>query len=390
MREWIIRFLKHHALFVSWLWLFARHLLRIWGWFVPIRQKTMLFCSFGGRNFDDSPKAIYNEVCQRKEFEGWELIWAFVNPDEFEIPRGKKIKIDTVAFFHSLLYSKVMVSNSGMNRGVGLRRKGTVRVETWHGTPLKKICGEENQTGFSNHRKKRREKDSETIRCAQSAYDQEIFERIFHAEKSAILLCDLPRNDALCQFVADEKNRIKDGLGIAREKKVILYAPTYREYATDITKNTPPIDVNKWESMLGNSYVLLIRAHYVVAKAMSIKESSFVKNVSEYPSLNDLYAISDLLISDYSSVYFDYSILDRPILCFAYDRKEYEEKRGLYLNLDKVLPCPVDYDEDALLNHIKNMNYDEACARTKAFHECYAPHAGNASKKVVDEILRKL
>lgn len=361
---------------------------------MPVRDKTIIFCSFGGRNFSDSPRAVYEEVCKRIEFNDWKLIWAFVDPDKQEIPRGEKIKVDTLSFFYALLYSKVWVSNSGMDRGIDLMRKCNIRVETWHGTPLKKIGGEEHQNSLGKKPQLYKGKlDSETIRCAQSEYDRTIFERIFHADKSSFLLCDLPRNDSLFNYSSNDVDMIKKQLGINDKMKVILYAPTYREYLLNEDNETylsPPIDLGRWEKELGEEYVLLIRAHYAVTSTMNVKQSSFVKDVSNYSDINDLYIISDMIISDYSSSFIDFSILNRPMLCFAYDLEEYELKRGLYLKLEETLPCEIDFNEEALLNHISNLDYMAASERTRHFHHKFAPNAGSASKTVVDAIISRL
>lgn len=392
MRKKVITFLKFHPAIVTLFWSCARIALQIWGMFVPVR-KTMLFASFGGRKYDDSPKAIYDEVCSRPEFDDWKLVWVFVNPDDFEIPRGRKIKVDTFEFFHALLYSKVWISNSGMDRGIGLPRKKTIKVETWHGTPLKKIGGDENQNTLGGKKKNRRKVDTSTIRCAQSEFDRDIFARIFHADKDCFLLCDLPRNDALLHYDAKRICEIRRQLGIPDNKKVILYTPTYREYLVNENKDTYlllPMDFNKWKQKLGDKYVLLIRAHYAVSAAMDLTDDDFVKDVSAYSTLNDLYVVADMMISDYSSTYIDYSILCRPMFCYAYDLEEYEEKRGLYVDLRKILPCAVDKTEDDVIEHILNLNHTEAVKAAEKFHKIYTPYAGHASNVVVDEIERRL
>lgn len=361
---------------------------------MPLHKKTMMFCSFGGRKYDDSPKAIYDEVCKREEFRDWRLIWAFVQPENYEIPRGEKIKIDTLSFFHALLYSRVWVSNSGMDRGLELHRKKNIIVETWHGTPLKKICGDEHQNSLGGSVVlSKRKLDKRTIRCAQSEYDRDIFARVFSADPGTILMSDLPRNDGLYGYCSEDIIRIKRKLHIDVEKKVIFYAPTYREYLINEHRNVyikPPINLKLWKDQLGDRYVLLIRAHYAVSEAMNIIDDEFVKDVSSYPILNDLYIISDMMISDYSSTFFDYSILDRPMVCYAYDLEEYEEKRGLYLDLEYTLPCPVLSNEKSIIDYINMMDYKKASELTKIFHEKYAPYAGNASKKVVDAIEEKI
>lgn len=358
------------------------------------KRKSIVFCSFGGRNFNDSPKAIYEEICRCDEFKDWHLVWAFISPEDFNIARGGKVKVDTFAFFRKLITSKVWVSNSGMDRGIDLITNKIIRVETWHGTPLKKICGEENQNTFGKRPDKYKGPiDTSAIRCAQSEFDRDIFARIFHASKESILLSDLPRNDELLTYTEDKLSKIRESLGVTSDKKVILYTPTYREYLiNEDSQNyiSIPICLEKWERMLGKEYVLLIRAHYAVSVALGIQDNDFVKDVSSYHSLNDLYAISDMMISDYSSTYFDYAILDRPMLCFAYDKEEYEEKRGLYLDIEKDLPCKVCKYEDEVIAEILNLDVITAIDATKQFHKKYAPYAGHASKVVVNNILIKL
>ena len=389
MREKLIIFLKTHPSIIRVIWGIARGVLTL---FVNVlkKQNTILFCSFGGRNFNDSPKAVYDEICSRDDFKDWRLVWAFVEPEKFSLPRGEKVKVDTLSFFKLLVTSKVWVSNSGMDRGIDLITDRIIRVETWHGTPLKKIGGEENQNTFGERPEEYRGPiDTFAIRCSQSQFDKEIFARVFHASKESILLSDLPRKDELFTYNAEKIGKIRKNLGIANEKKVILYTPTYREYLINENSQNfiaPPIDLKQWEQELGTTYVFLVRAHYAVSAALGIKENDFVKDVSSYNSLNDLYAISDMMISDYSSTYFDYAILDRPMLCFAYDKEEYEEKRGVYLDMEKELPCKVCKHEDEVISEILTMDVTAAIEASKKFHNKYAPYAGQASKMVVDAI----
>lgn len=394
MRRIIINFLKNSPIILKLCWKLAELGLKVWSIFIPIKEKTILFASFGGRKFDDSPRALYEEILRREEFKDWTLVWAFVEPDKFEIPRGEKVKMDTPSFFKLMISSKVLISNSGMTRGIKFKRKGVIRVETWHGTPLKKIGGEENQNSLGGKKKKTSRKlDTTTIRCAQSEFDQEIFARIFNASKDTILLSDLPRNDALIQYSEKQILDIRRNLGIADGKKIILYTPTYREYLVNENKDTyllMPINFEKWKKKLGKEYVLLVRAHYAVSVALSLKNDDFVMDVSTYPMLNDLYIIADMMISDYSSTFFDYSILCRPMFCYAYDLEEYEEKRGLYLNLSQTLPCSVDKTEDELIEHILSLNAKKAIHEVEKFHKIYTPYAGHSSEMVVNELVRKL
>ena len=137
------------------MWDGMRICLRIMGFFIPVNKKSIIFSSFGGRRFDDSPRALYDKICSMEEFRDWKLIWAFIEPEKIEIPRGEKVKIDTWPFFKALLSTYVWIGNSEIDRGIRLFSSKHIRIETWHGTPLKKICGEENQTSVEKVSKSR-------------------------------------------------------------------------------------------------------------------------------------------------------------------------------------------------------------------------------------------
>lgn len=386
MKAKLVNFIKNNRLIYSITIFFYRCFYNFIGLFCKTK-KQIIFTSFGGRKFDDSPFALYQQIISDDYFNDFEIIWAFSNPNSYQLPRGKAIKIDTFKFFVSLMKSKIWISNTSIDRGIGLHKKSVIRVETWHGTPLKKICGEENNLTFKP--KKNRKIDNKTIRCAQSEYDQEIFARVFNASKECIHICDLPRNDELAKEITlEEKNELLEKIGVPKNKKIILYMPTYREYLLDKKFNNyivPPINLNIWKEKLSNEYVLLFRAHYAVNKVLGIKTDDFVIDVSNFPHLNSLFLISDILISDYSSAFFDFSITGKPMICFAYDLKEYCEKRGLYLDIKKDMFIDVFENENDLITNFKNISNN-----SYNFKQKYAPNPGNASAKLVLEIKKKL
>lgn len=392
MRSFIIGFLRKHPRILSVFWFVLRCFLKVASILIPVRKKTILFASYGGRNFDDSSKSLYDTICNDSFFDDYTLIWAFVNPDDYDIPRGIKIKIDTPAFFKALIYSKVWISNSGMDRNIDLNLKRTIKIETFHGIPLKKLGCDQNSGILGNHTVKG-PLDSKTIRCANSEYDREIFERIFNASKDAFLMCGLPRNDELYKYTDEDKKRIKENLKLADDKKVILYMPTYREYLMN-EKNEiyikPPINLDYWEKELGDDYIVLFRAHYAVNASLGLKESSFIRDVSRYSSVNELYCVADLLITDYSSSFFDYSILEKPMFCFAYDKEEYEEKRGLYLKLEETLPCRINKTEKELIDDIKSINYEDAVRKTREFKRKFLPSEGKANIVMIEKLKEQL
>ena len=116
---------------------------------------------------------------------------------------------------------------------------------------------------------------------------------------------------------------------------------------------------------------------------MNIKFDDRVVDVSQYPSINELFKISDILLSDYSASIIDYSILERPIICFAYDYEEYKAERGLYWDLEKEMPNGVMRNESEVLQHIMTMDYVEDSKKTKSLKSKYNQYGGNATQECV-------
>ena len=180
--------------------------------------------------------------------------------------------------------------------------------------------------------------------------------------------------------------------GLPLDKKIILYAPTWRD---SIDKGSsyslkPPIDINKWEKELKNDYILLLRTHAYTTDLLGVEFNDFCRNFSDYPKINDLFKIADILISDYSACIADFSILERPIICFAYDYNEYKATRGLYIDFAKEMPNGVLYDQDSVINHLKDINLKEEGVKTKKMiKDKFTYLGGNATEQCVNALLNK-
>ena len=360
-------------------------------------DKLILFVCFGGRKYDDSPRCIYEAMIDDHRFDNYQLVWAFMNPERHELKgRGEKVKIDTLTFFRTALKARIWVNNSSVSRGLSFKGKNTYDFNTWHGSAIKKIGFDIETQSFGNSIKTKPSKkiSSHDVFCAQSPFDVNVFSQAFNLPENIIKIIGLPRNDELVSRNNEATiKHIKQKLNIPLDKTVILYAPTFREFDRDEGNNcvlAPPMDLKKWKKELRDKYVLLFRAHYEVVKYMDIVENSFVKNMSSYPNLNELMLISDVCLSDYSSIFFDYSILGRPMFCWAYDFEEYSAKRGLYIDIRQTLCCEEVQTEDDVIETIKNMNIEERKQISKAFRDKYVTEFGNATKKSLDIIAEEL
>ena len=356
--------------------------------FVKTDQKLIFFNSYAGRKFNDSPKAIFDVLKKDQRFREYKLVWAFHEPDDFSVDGAEKIKTDGLNYFLTALSARVWITNSSFERGLNFTGKNTFYFNTWHGTPLKKMGTDLPQGNTAFSQKGRTSFDK---MMSQGRFETDIYSRSFSIPSEKFLEVGLPRNDVLAHYTMTERQRIRENLGIRSDQIVILYCPTYREYTKDKNHGVimePPMNLKKWEDELGGDYVLLLRAHYEVSKVMEIQENGFVRNMTFYPDLNDLYIAADILISDYSSVFFDYSITGKPMLHFAYDYEEYSSKRGLYFDIREYVNGAS--DEDRLILKIKTMNVDDERERTHRFQEKFVEFYGNASQAAVDCIAKEL
>ena len=184
--------------------------------------------------------------------------------------------------------------------------------------------------------------------------------------------------------------KIKKDLQIPENKKVILYAPTWR------IKNKFDLMINlkKMKETLGDEYILLLRLHPFSIKGLNRDIlNGFVKDVSGYGSIEKLYVIADALITDYSSVIFDYGVLNRPMIFFAYDLNRYKNNlRGFNINFEKEAPGPIVSTYDELVNELVNMDTIKSRynKKIKAFKRNYCQYEnGNSSKSVFNKVFKE-
>ena len=226
----------------------------------------------------------------------------------------------------------------------------------------------------------------------QGEYEADIFRKVFQTiGKDRMHVIGLPRNDIYATYTREYMLSLRRKMGISEDKKVILYAPTFREYdKTDsmAVKISIPINFEKWRHLLGDGYILLFRAHYEVVQGLNIQDNDFVREMSAYPQLEDLMIVSDLLISDYSSIFFDYSIMHKPMLCFAYDYEHYTRERGLYFDIREYLPNAK--DENELLLLIQQSDTTIKNKGVERFQKTFVTVFGNASRRSLDIIADNL
>lgn len=361
---------------------------------LPMKSNYIVFESFLGKHYADSPRNIYEYI--QKQGLDYKCIWVF-NDKKRKIPGNAKIvKRFSWSYYYYFAVSKYWVNN--MRQPLSLiKREGNVFLETWHGTPLKKLVFDMKEIHSANPKYKvnfYKQSRAWDYLISPNQYSSEIFRRAFKFDKE-LLEYGYPRNDILYASNKEEQARvIKKSLGIPLDKKVILYAPTWRDdqyYKPGKYKFNLSLDLNLMKEKLGNDYVVLLRMHYFIADNIDVSQfEGFAFNLSKYDDIADLYLISDILITDYSSVFFDYANLKRPILFYTYDLEKYRDTlRGFYLDIEKEAPGPLLMTSEEVVDAILNIDkvkeefsevYDEFYQRFCSWHD------GRSTEKIFKKV----
>jgi len=381
---------------------FKKYLYNNWMIKLKPKKKTVVFESFLGRQYSCNPRAIYEYMC--KNYPDYQLYWSIdLNyADSFE--NLKTIERFSLKWFWKIARAEYWIFNSRLPTWV-LKPKRTKYLQTWHGTPLKKLVFDVEEVympGTTTEKYKQNfytESRNWDYLISPNRYSSEIFKRSFRFEKKT-LEQGYPRNDVLYRGNQPANiEKIKKILGIPLDKKVILYAPTFRDnqfYKSGKYKFELPIDLTKLQKRFSDNCVLLLRMHYLVAENFDLKPfKGFAYDFSNRTDINDLYLVSDLLITDYSSVFFDYANLQRPIAFYTYDLEDYRETlRGFYFDLVKNAPGPLIKNNTELTNildeFIKQGKLENYQAIYEEFYQkyCYLDD-GDATKRVVEKLLSR-
>lgn len=368
---------------------------------LPLNKNVILFESSVGRNYTGNPKAIYEKMVAEELDKKYKCVWILEDTRE-EIPgRCIKIKRQRLKYFYYMSCAKFWVMDSRQPRYLK-KKKGNVYIQTWHGTPLKKLgldMSFVNMGGYQDIEEYIRIFKQNTSRwdylISQNEYSTNIFKSAFAFNKE-VLEIGYPRNDVLMNHTSAQVKAIREKLGLPSDKQILLYAPTWRDNDYDALgryKFNLPIDLATFKQELGDKYYLLLKPHYLIADQISIagyEDCVGLCNIKQ--DIQELYLVADALITDYSSVMFDYSILGRPIFFYMYDMEAYKsEVREFYFDILAEAPGPIVATNEELFKCLKNFEAHKVQYKEKyeAFKQKYtALDDGHAADKIVQLIER--
>lgn len=372
---------------------------------VKVDPKLVIFIEFHGRGYSDNPRAIYEAMRQDPRFEGYRFIW-FIKKHkqkQITIPGAEVKEYFSFSYFYYMFKAKYWIINCKMPDYIA-KKEEQVYLQTWHGTPLKRLAHDieaaEDMTFYRSAVSFAQMTQSYDIDVARYNYMispnrfcTEVFQSAFRIQRERLIETGYPRNDFICNTTKEEMERLKEKYQLPKDKKIVLYAPTWRDNSYVASGYTFELkaDFHKWKEILGEEYIVVFKPHYLIINTYE-KDSSlqgFLYSIPAEADIRELYVISDMLITDYSSVFFDYAILKRPIYFYMYDIEEYaNDLRGFYLDIHKDLPGDIYTNEDELLAAVKQDAYDETAYQ--AFYERFCScEDGKAAKRVIDIVFHK-
>jgi CDP-glycerol glycerophosphotransferase len=350
-----------------------------------VDPQVVLFHSWWGR-LADSPKAIAEEL--RRRDAPLEQVW--VLDDASAAPPGSTaVRPGSLGYLQQTGRARYIVSNNTLP-AYFRKKRATTYVQTWHGTPLKRIGFDIERPGFAGSDNYlsglAREAACWDYLVAPNSFSSDVFRGAFRY-RGEILETGYPRNDMLLAPDRDEvRARVRRELGIGDGARAVLYAPTWRDSGSFSTE----LDLDALCSGLGDGYVVLLRAHSLDAASVDVAEQPALRDVSGRDDAGELLLAADVLVTDYSSVMFDFAVTRKPIVFFTYDLDHYrDEVRGFYFDFASEAPGPMVATTDELLRELRDLEdvrrrYGAAYER---FHERFCGlEDGHAAARVVDAV----
>jgi CDP-glycerol glycerophosphotransferase len=359
---------------------------------LPMDDKLAVYASYWYRGYSCNPRAIYERAAElAPDVRG---VWVVRGVARAQLPAGVPyVLAGSRAYYRLMGRAKYFVNNVNFPDEI-VKRRGSVHLQTQHGTPLKTMGLDQMKfpvgaNGMDFDELLRRS-DRWDYLLSANPLTTEVWSRVFPC-RYEMLEYGYPRNDRFFRVTDDEIARLRAELGVPAGKTAILYAPTHRDY---MGKFEPMFDIGRFVRELGDDYVLLLRAHYFytlqdLARTQGWPEGR-VFDVSRHPTIEDLCLASDVLLTDYSSIMFDYANLDRPIVIYANDWDTYKRTRGVYFELPEEPPGAVATTEDELIDTFRSGTYDgdiAVKARAEFRRRFCRFDDGHAAERVVRKVL---
>lgn len=358
---------------------------------LPLKNNRVCFINFNGLGYGCNPKYIAEEMIKQG---GWDIYWIIdKNVDLTIFPQKINIlKMNKIKTLYYLSTSKFIISNARLNLWEKYNKKhGQIYIQTWHGgLGLKKV--EADCTNLNQNYVNLAKKDSENIDflLTDSKFQQKkVLERAFWY-KGQICKFGLPRHDIFFQNNKLLKSKVLKALNIDENVKICMYAPTFRdENSFEAYELDYKALYKTLKNKFGGDWIILSRLHpNLVYEKNTLPNLKYVHDASKYADMQELLAVTDIAISDYSSCLLDFMITKRPAFIFATDIENYTKERDFYISLYD-LPFKISKSNKELMTNIKNFNSDNYTQCVNSFLTDKGLYdKGDASRKLVNLLKR--
>lgn len=357
----------------------------------PLQKNKIVVSSLYGKGYSDNPKAIVGELLKRNE--DLDIVWLVKPGLEKTLPQGvRAVSYDSPARIRELATAKCWIDNC--RKGAPKKRRGQFYLQTWHGLALKRIekdAEDKLESGYARYAA--RDSAQTDVIISNCAHMTKIYKTGFWYD-GEVPEFGSPRNDMLFEDPAPYREKVRAHFGLPADRKLVLYGPTFRaDHSTDAYR----IDADSLRAALkdrfGGEWTLLARLHPAVeslAADVFSYDGKTVCNATPYPDIMELLAACDCVVTDYSSLMFDFAITGRPCFQFATDLQAYRKDRNFYFPLSE-LPFPCAEDNAALAENIRGYSADTQKARWETFNRDFGlVEDGHASERCTDLILKKM
>ena len=359
---------------------------------VRVKHDRVILYSYDGMQYSDSPKYITQELLKTNKGK-YEIIWAFNNVEKFEHLRKENIKLvkfKSFKYHWYLLTAKVIINNTYIPSYIPFKKEQYV-IDTWHGMPYKKV-GLDIVIEVSSIEQRKMELWTKSLKImlSNSHFFSEIAHSAFLVPEQSMLKSGWPRNDIFFDFCKIKKNNLKvrKYFDCSQDEFIVLYAPTFRDDQIDRGYIDVESDViSALMEKFHKKVKVLLRGHHLIKnKTFSYHGDEIMADASDYEDMQELLCAADVLITDYSSCMWDFSLSYKPCFLLATDLKDYQEKRGLYVNVFD-LPFSIALNNDELIKNILEFNNSDYVSKVKQYHDtvgCYED--GRCAKKIAEII----
>lgn len=319
---------------------------------LPIKKRKIFLMSYYGNQYGCNPKYLSEYIVMHHP--EWKVVWGFTHPEDHQVPGITKVRYLSLRYFYELCTSKVFVTNYRMT-DLYKKRKGQLYIQTWHSSlRLKMIEGDAEQTLPPHYVHMAKEDSKQTdVLLSGCSFSTDIFKRAFWYQ-GEIAPTGTPREDLM--FSNDEclKDSIREKLGVTKDHRLLLYAPTFRKDNSLEYYNINFREITKVLEKKGEKWTILLRLHPHLrdfSKQLLGNDPNIV-DTTAFDDIQELLYVADMVISDYSSLIFDFALTKRPCLLYVPDLEEYtSHDRQLYFNIQE-LPFPICKSNEELKNVI--------------------------------------